>query len=660
MRGVLKKFTSNLNHLHALARVALIALFVACGQVATQKPISNGESGTLNTSQIWSTSETQSSHLDFERATWVSNDEIYLSGRATYLWKLSDQPEELPIKKEYGSPYTHANWNENHPKKLLTPSYLIDISEFESAKRLTLTRLGYIKDPLLVTLENPFSMSGYGTSAWSPSGAQIAVTGCGDGGPYIYDVEGEFIKELNLPFPSQGWCDLRDRQYLPITWASENKLLVYYDYPLAVNTDTKKIEKEFPYTPLIETDPQRNRIILYSYEDGFLRWLNADDYSNIKAYDLGKSGLYSSIAVSKVTGETAVGDSFGYVRVFDSAGQQIKKLQVGISPFEQITYSPDGTKAITIANQLLQIWDTATWKLVARVGNIYYKPESHQANVYQLVLSKDQKTLHTIGRDTTTMTFNSSYGDNLEQWATGSRAGYAIGFSSDGSKLATAGEDGVIRIWNSSDRALIGTLEGHTYIIRSLAWTPDNSRIISAGWDDTVRIWNAETQNLETTLNDHTNYVNTVQIHPDGLSFASASSDGTIKLRSTTTGQAILTLQAEEPSEVYTVAYNKTGSIIASGSTDHRVRLWNTSTGVLEATLSGLVGAVRSMVWLKDDVLVAGGADGRILAWNTTTQNKVLELEPNHGMVFALTARLDGTQLFAGFADGNVQAWTVN
>ncbi len=286
---------------------------------------------------------------------------------------------------------------------------------------------------------------------------------------------------------------------------------------------------------------------------------------------------------------------------------------------------------------------------------------SHNTNIYQITLNQIQKVINSVGRDTALIVHDQKEGTTVNYQHVSQEPVYATTSSIDGSIDATAGEDGIIHLWDSTTRAEIGTLLGHNYTVRGLAWKPNSPTLASAGWDDTVRLWDTATQTLTATLTDHTNYVNAVQYNPSGTELASASSDGTIKLRNPDTGETLHTLQPTDSSaKVFTIAYSSDGTHIASGSDDHRVRIWNTQTQTLEATLTGHLGAVRTVIWLNPTTLVTGGIDGRIIFWDASTYEMIQELKPNLGAVFTITATSDGTQLFAGFDSGNIVSWKVS
>ena len=63
----------------------------------------------------------------------------------------------------------------------------------------------------------------------------------------------------------------------------------------------------------------------------------------------------------------------------------------------------------------------------------------------------------------------------------------SVSASPDESKIVSGSLD--VKIWDAITHQLIGTLEGHTLIIRTLAASPDGSKIVSGSYDETIRIW---------------------------------------------------------------------------------------------------------------------------------------------------------------------------
>ncbi len=533
---------------------------------------------------------------------------------------------------------------------------------------------------------NPMWFDGYTKpryqASWNPSGSKIAYAPIftSNSSDYKLSILNTLDKSINNIF-----LGIHLNQ---INWISDNKILVKFnktsplgygeDFIELINVDTETVEYSVKFYDFIA---QNN----LSYTDLHIDNLSPDrkklyclcqDNQNkniIAFFDSTNLVFLNQIVVDSRPSKLqwfpnskmiAVQFQDGTIRIIDSETGEVTRVINNFQNFpydsqvREFQFSRDGNLLVILNNKGEPIlFDAKTLEIMACISCTATK---HSANIYQITISPNQKTVSSVSRDRTVMTRDLKTGVANSSQQLGSQSVYAIGYSPDSTAYATAGEDSIIHLWNAGTREEIGTLSGHTYTIRGLAWKPNSTTLASAGWDNTLRIWNTATQTLEQTQTDHTDYVNAVQYNPSGTALASASSDGTIKLRNPDTGETQFTLQPVDSSRpVFTIAYSSDGTRLASGSEDHQVRIWNTATQTLEATLKGHLGAVRTMAWLNSTTLVTGGMDGRIILWDVPNQKMMLEVEPQLGAVFALTASSDGQQFYAGFDSGNIASWKV-
>lgn len=76
----------------------------------------------------------------------------------------------------------------------------------------------------------------------------------------------------------------------------------------------------------------------------------------------------------------------------------------------------------------------------------------------------------------------------------------AIGFSSNGRRLASSSYDKAMRLWDVDTGAHQQTLKGHYDAVLSVTFSLDGRWLASASDDRTVRLWNTETGILQQTL----------------------------------------------------------------------------------------------------------------------------------------------------------------
>src|SRR5262249_52488510 len=70
---------------------------------------------------------------------------------------------------------------------------------------------------------------------------------------------------------------------------------------------------------------------------------------------------------------------------------------------------------------------------------------------------------------------------------------------------------------------LVGTLTGHTHVVRGVAFSPDGRLLASTSDDETVRLWEVAAEEEVRKLTGHTGGINSVAFSPDGRLLASAA-----------------------------------------------------------------------------------------------------------------------------------------
>jgi WD40 repeat protein len=656
----------------------LTVIFAACQQNTQTEliPTPNAQTNQFTVSQAWSSVGALNPTYFYE-ARWRNNHEVYLAGGAGVLWSTDTLATKLYVKNGTQAHGFYGDWKAEwnlQGTQLLSSDFVWD-AELEG-----ITQNDHVipNNPIIINSMWQDSFRSPQPTSWSPNGQKVAF------GTHDY-----YASERKLRI-----LDTRDRSFTDIfsgiaidslDWVAGNQILInlykadYYQYFEIINIDTRETVKSIRQSDLAI---QYN---LNSYGQYFISGMSKD----FKKISIGNS-RENKLIISIINGQDLnlinqiEVDSYPRKVQWLSDGKTIAILCDDYSIRFINTETKETTKIIeTFQNlpynsRILNFQYSLDEKLLilinARNEAILYDSNtmeikfcytchasSHNTNIYQVILNLDNKTASSVGRDSRMIVHTVKEGASVTSQKLSQQPIYAIANSPDGNVYATSGEDGVIHLWDSSTRAETGSLTGHTYNVRALSWKPNSPTLASAGWDDTVRLWDTSTQTLTATLTDHTNYVNAVQYNPSGTELASASSDGTIKLRNPDTGETLHTLlPADSSAKVFTIAYSSDGTHIASGSDDHRVRIWNTQTQTLEATLTGHLSAVRTVIWLNPTTLVTGGMDGRIIFWDTTSQQMIQELKPNLGAVFTITATADGTQLFAGFDSGNIVSWKVS
>ncbi len=182
-------------------------------------------------------------------------------------------------------------------------------------------------------------------------------------------------------------------------------------------------------------------------------------------------------------------------------------------PVTSVVFAPDGSKVAAAIGRVVVVFDAATGKELAALGD-------HPGPVNALAITPDGKTLVACGGRAGQFGFVTSW-DLATRTRRHDLRGHAdailaAALSSDGATLATGSYDRLVKLWDIAAGREIKTLKEHTDAVHAVAFRRDGARVASGGADRTVKVWDVATGKRLVSLGDSTGEVYAVAFGPLG------------------------------------------------------------------------------------------------------------------------------------------------
>ncbi|MEO9854033.1 MAG: caspase family protein [Reichenbachiella sp.] len=369
------------------------------------------------------------------------------------------------------------------------------------------------------------------------------------------------------------------------------------------------------------------------------------------------------------------------VKLWNRAGQLVKKILLADTEINSATLTPDGKYVAAATNdRITRIWNAQSGKIQKSLkgflneavdNGLGLDPESYwQYNISRYVsyretikVSPDEKyVIKAVG--TVAQLWDLTKGRVIRSFEGHESGVTCFEFSLDGKHIFTGSGDKTIKMWEIATGKEVKTFKGHRELIFELAQSQNGKFLVSGSWDATARLWDISSgeeikayrmdQNSPYSLsfaqNDlyfvvgslgkdlklieidtgeparifvgHTEIVSDLQVR-DGQVLTS-SWDGKAKLWELASGLSIQKYVGHT-GQIYTASFDEGGKWIVTAGSDRIVRIWNIDSGEIVKTFEGHTDAITAAQFIHQDKhLITHSLDGTTRIWDIATGKEII------------------------------------
>ena len=397
-------------------------------------------------------------------------------------------------------------------------------------------------------------------------------------------------------------------------------------------------------------------------------------------------------AVYSPDGKTILsGGEDNRIHIWDAqTGKEIQKYHEHSDGIDDIVFSPDGKRFVSIASSSLIIWDTESKQKLVVYRDIYPR-------VYAVAFNPNGKTI-AIAQQHNILILDVETGNELFTITGLTGIIHSISYSPDGKHIIADSMEDHLHIWDATTGLLIKEiegyvntsvsfspngkyivadtyileaqtgkelrkLEGHTDSVTHAVFSPDGKRIVTTSWDHTVRVWNVETGEELQKLEGHTDGVTHAAFSPDGKYIVSTSVDKTIRIWQVDSLPVFFSVEKMKmigtgKRTIFSNDGKKIISISYSDYYDNIIQIWDAKTGFELKRLIGHKRTINSIALSPDGQHIASASsDKSIRIWDIKTGELLSLIQGHNDEVYAVAYSPDGKYLASASSDETIRIW---
>jgi WD40 repeat protein len=312
---------------------------------------------------------------------------------------------------------------------------------------------------------------------------------------------------------------------------------------------------------------------------------------------------------------------------------------------EQVTFSPDGSRLVTIArDRSLILWDTNSGAIVGNPFNAgkadSVRSASFSTDSQRLVFATKSSKIHVWSASTATKVGPTMEAESEEM--------VQVAFVGSWQQILSASEESEnsqwrygnnLQLWSTSTGQRIGQTMQLNGGARYFSVSPDGSRVVcllrrrSEGETiGPVTFWNLDSFTCLAEFDmPYIYHYNCTRYSPTANRWVTWDQRGTLYLRDGVTGDRINHIKAHKDG-VMAAEFSLNGEILASfGRGEHTILVWDAVTGALVHTLSGHTDTVHYISFAQDGTRMASiSSDQTVRVWDVTTGGSMDSFFPGY------------------------------